>query len=67
MGDLNNKHWDKNFLRILFVNYFEKNPPQMFDRVTAQKMKFSIKDFFSKCERIRRKLQIWSYLLKKSP
>ena len=37
MGDLNNKHWDKNFLRILFVNYFEKNPPQMFDRATAKK------------------------------
>ena len=33
---------------------------------TAQKMKFSIKDFFSKCFQIRRKLQIWSYLLKKS-
>ena len=24
---------------------------------TAQKMKFSIKDFFSKCEQIRRKLR----------
>ena len=34
--------------------------------ITAQKMKFSIKDFFSKCEQIRRKLQIWSHLLKKS-
>ena len=33
---------------------------------TAQKMKFSIKDFFSKCDRIRRKLQIWSNLLTKS-
>ena len=30
----------------------------------AQKMKFSIKDFFSKCDQIRRKLRIWSYLLK---
>ena len=29
-------------------------------------MKFSIKDFFSKCDQIRRKLQIWSRLLKKS-
>ena len=28
-------------------------------------MKFSIKDFFSKCDQIRRKLRIWSYLLKK--
>ena len=33
---------------------------------TAQKMKISIKDFFSKCDQIRRKLQIWSHLLKKS-
>ena len=33
---------------------------------TAQKMKFSIKDFFSKCDQIRRKLWIWSHLLKKS-
>ena len=29
-------------------------------------MKFSIKDFFSKCGQIRRKLRIWSHLLKKS-
>ena len=33
---------------------------------TAQKMKFSIKDFFSKCDQIRRKLPIWLHLLKKS-
>ena len=26
-------------------------------KVTAQKIKFSIKDFFSKCDQIRRKLQ----------
>ena len=32
---------------------------------TAQKMKFSIKDFFSKCDQIRRKLRIWSHLPKK--
>ena len=32
----------------------------------AQKMKFSIKDFFNKCDQICRKLQIWSHLLKKS-
>ena len=28
-------------------------------------MKFSIKDSFSKCDQIRRKLLIWSHLLKK--
>ena len=32
---------------------------------TAQKMEFSIKDFLSKCDQIRRKLPIWSNLLKK--
>ena len=30
-----------------------------------KKMKFSIKDFFSKCDQILRKLRIWSQLLKK--
>ena len=33
---------------------------------TAQKMKFSIKDFASKCDPIDRKLRIWSHLLDKS-
>ena len=33
---------------------------------TAQKMNFSMKDFFSKCHQICRKLWIWSHLLKKS-
>ena len=32
----------------------------------VQKVKFSITDFFSKCDQIRRKLRIWSHLLKKS-
>ena len=35
-------------------------------RFTAQKKKFSITDFFSKCEQIRRKMRIWPHLLKKS-
>ena len=33
---------------------------------TAKKIKFFIKDFFSKYEQICRNLRIWSYLLKKS-
>ena len=33
---------------------------------TAQKMKFSIKDLFGKCNQICPKLGIWSHLLKKS-
>ena len=38
----------------------------IFTLITAQKMKFSIKNFFSKCDQVRRKLRIWSHLLKKS-
>ena len=34
--------------------------------ITAQKIKLSMKDFFSKYDQIRRKLRIWSHLLKKS-
>ena len=33
--------------------------------LTAQKTKFCMKDFSSKCDQIRRKLRIWSHLLKK--
>ena len=33
---------------------------------TVQKMKFSNKDFSSKCDQIRSFLRIWSHLLKKS-
>ena len=39
---------------------------QMHVADTAQKMKFFIKDFFSKCDQIRSFLWIWSHLLKKS-
>ena len=38
-------------------------PPLIY--FTAQKMKFSIKDFFIKLDQIRRFLRIWSHLLKK--
>ena len=31
-----------------------------------KKLKFSIKNFFSKCDQIRNSLRIWSHLLKKS-
>ena len=34
--------------------------------LTAQKMKFSIKDFCSKCDQIRSFQGIWSHLLEKS-
>ena len=34
--------------------------------LACTKNEFSIKDFFSKCDQVRRFLQIWSHLLKKS-
>ena len=37
-----------------------------FRGVIVQKMKFSIKDFFSKCDQIRSHRRIWSHWLKKS-
>ena len=52
-----------NFLEPAWNNY-SKHAGFVF--CTAQKMKFSIKNFFSKCDHIRRKLQTWSNLLKKS-
>ena len=33
---------------------------------TAQKLRIFIKDFSGKCDQIRKKLRIWSHLLKKS-
>ena len=48
------------------IRLFEKNQFMKSFKVIAQKMKFSIKGIFSKCDQIHRKLQIWSLLLKKS-
>ena len=51
------------------LNYYQswwKLPDVLKKAFTAQKMKFSIKDFFSKCNQIRSFLRIWSHLLKKS-
>ena len=44
----------------------QRNPPKGRGKSTVQKLKFSIKDFISKCDQICRKLRIWSHLLKKS-
>ena len=55
--------------RFLFVSpekFFLMFSGDMKREHTAQKMKFSIKDFFNKCDQIRRKLRISSHLLKKS-
>ena len=60
-------------LILLFCNYVwfrsfycVQLPPVSRVYHTAEKMKFSIKDFFSKCDQVLRNLRIWSHLLKKS-
>ena len=52
---------------VTVLENISKRPLSLFSIInTAQKMKFSIKNFFSKCDQIRRKLRIWSHLLRKS-
>ena len=51
---------------ISLIGEKETNLPKKGYPRTAQKMKFSIKDFFSKCDQICSFLRIWSHLLKKS-
>ena len=51
--------------------YYQRNREVILNRAkdnydTAQKGKFSIEDFLSKCDNIRSFLRIWSHLLKKS-
>ena len=46
-------------------SFYAKSINLLREYITAQKMKFSIKDFFSKCDQIRSFIGIWSHLLKK--
>ena len=52
-------------LEIMYPNYLNLTT-FIIIIITAQKMKFFIRDFFNKCDQICRKLRIWSHLLKKS-
>ena len=62
---------DKQFLKLI-KRHFQKQlrTCTIFNKttieITAQKMKFSIKDFFRKFDQIRSFLRNWSHLLKKS-
>ena len=48
----------KNWKEVYYwTAWFDNNC--FFGVITAQKMKFSIKDFFSKYDQIRRKPRIW--------
>ena len=62
----NNKYGNLKQMKSVQNYYIKKNAWMLSPSITAQKMKFSIKDFYSKCDQIRRKLRIWSHLLKKS-
>ena len=57
-------------VRLLTLNNFwatfRNKRRQTWRETTTQKMKFSIKDFFSKYDQIRCFLRIWSYLRRKS-
>ena len=58
--------WDKHKKELVIENNFIIFLKFTKNETTAQKMKISIKDFFSKCDQMRRKLRIWSHVLKKS-
>ena len=45
-------------VKVWFGEYYDN---------TAQKMKFSVKNLFGKCDQIRSFLRIWSHLLEKNP
>ena len=53
-------------LYIFYKFYLIKRKCIYLKEFHCSKMKFSIKDFFSKCDQIRRKLPIWSHLPNKS-
>ena len=59
------KNNEKSSKSFLFRQSLGERVPWIHEFI-AQKMKFFIKDFFSKCDQICRKLRIWSHLLKKS-
>ena len=50
--------------KINWCSYYEED--NFSHHTHCKKMKFSIKDLFSKCDQIRSFLRIWSHLLKKS-
>ena len=59
------KFWNVFVLAFLLFRFYGTILKEFWVAFTAQN-KVSIKDFFSKCDQIRKKLRIWSHLLKKS-
>ena len=52
--------------QLSFGNHINPICTDLRAKTKAREMKFFIEDFFSKCDQFRRKLLIWSHLLKKS-
>ena len=59
------KRWQINYIawKDFILEVFCRKASDLYNPL--QKMKFSIKYFFSKCDQIHKKLRIWSQLLKK--
>ena len=58
--------WENSFLHCTKDHKYIQCLECSYSKFIAQKMNFSIKDFFSKCDQIRSFLRIWSPLRKKS-
>ena len=52
-----------NLYALICIHHLQMKRQKVY---TGQKIKFSIKDFFSEYDQVRRKLRIWSHLLKES-
>ena len=63
-GSYNDSHKDSSIEVDFFI--WTDHHVRLIIWYTAQKMKFSIKDFFTKCDHIHSFLWIWSHLVKKS-
>ena len=50
----------------IYMGALTVNDVEVLQYITTQIIKFSVKNFFSKCEQIRRKLRICTHLLKES-
>ena len=61
----NHGNASKLYYGIINTKVTPLNLPDL-NKYTPQKVKFSMKDFSSKCDHIRRIMRIWSHLLKKS-
>ena len=62
LGYCSSRKYCTKFREISKNNFFTEHVA----RLLLQKIKFSFKDIFRKCNQIRRKMRTWSDLLKKS-